>query len=73
MTLSYAAFDMFAVNGNLLGMELFMVRAPDDVPNMIKADNYSVFRQAAKYNHTHITNRLLPFPTVLRTGLCRTT
>jgi len=58
-------FARVAVDGNLPVMELFMARAPHEVQNMIKSQDYYSFRGAAEYNHVHIVNRLLLFPTML--------
>ena len=60
----HAVFINVAFGGHLAVMELLMECA-DDVPEMIKAQNYSAFRSAAEKNHAHITNRLLLFPTML--------
>ena len=46
-------------------MERLMALTPVEVLAMIKARDYDAFRYAAEYHHTHITNRLLLFPTVL--------
>ena len=51
-------FQMAAFGGHLPVMERLMVLAPDNVQDMVRADNFGAFREAARGGHLPVMERL---------------